>query len=488
MKNKYFTLLCLIGLVVIGCKNDDDLLVNPNIPVPDGEANVSVQDFMYRAMNTWYFWKADVPDLADDRFTSSEEYTSFLESEENPSDFFDELLFSEDRFSRSSDDYKTWTNALSGISKSNGLEFGLVRLNQSDTIFGIVRYIIPNSDASTKAISRGDIFMGVNGTTLNDDNYVDLLFGDADSYTLNMATIENNELMANDIEINLTKNDGLVEDPIFLDKIFEINGKKIGYLVYNSFTDEYDEDLNEVFGRFVAGQVEELVLDLRYNSGGDVNTSRLLSSMIHGLHTDKVFLTQRWNAQWQAFFGEDLVDYFADKTRAGTQLNTLNLSKVYVLATYGSASASELLINCLTPHMEVIHIGDETRGKNEFSLTFVDDLESPTYPYLFLRSREDKINPSNSWALQPLCGRNENADGFSDYTSGLVPDIELQEDLSNYGVLGDQNEPLLARAIQEITSATGKRSFEVQMPTNLISDSKMFSPLGDRMFITNLNE
>ncbi|MBM1107577.1 carboxyl-terminal protease [Aurantibacter crassamenti] len=483
--NKYVLLFILSGIMLGGCKNDDAIMINPNIPSPDPSANVVVQDFMYRAMNTWYFWQKDKADLADDRFSNTEDYTTFLASETDPSAFFEKLKVSEDRFSRSSDDYKTWTNALAGISKSNGLEFGLVRLNQSDSIFGIVRYIIPNSNASTKSIKRGDIFMGVNGQVLTDDNYINLLFGDSDTYTLNMADIEDNKLTANDIEVSLTKEEGLAENPIFLDKIFEIGGKKIGYLVYNAFTDEYDEELNQVFGRFVAGQVDELVLDLRYNSGGDVNSARLLSSMIHGLHTDKVFLTQRWNAKWQAFFGEELTDNFADKTKAGTQLNTLNLSKVYIIATYGSASASELVINSLRPHMEVIHIGEKTRGKNEFSLTFVDDPQSPSYPYLFSRGREDKINPSNKWAIQPLCGRNENADGFSDYTSGLIPDELLQEDLANYDVLGDQFEPLLAKAIEDITGTTGKRSFEVKMPANLITDSKMFAPLEDRMFVSN---
>jgi len=229
-----------------------------------------------------------------------------------------------------------------------------------------------------------------------------------------------------------------------------------------------------------------MVLDFRYNPGGSVNSARLVSSMIYGLHTDKVFLRQRWNAKWQESFGdEQLTDYFADKTTEGSPVNTLNLSKVYILATNNSASASELVINSLRPYVEVVHIGDVTRGKNEFSLTLVDDPESPNFPYLFSRSREDKINLNNKWALQPLCGRNENADGFSDFTAGHVPDLALKEDLANLGVLGDQTEPLLARAIQDITSSSGKTDFTVRMPANIISSSKMHAPLGDRMFNSN---
>ncbi len=484
---KYFLLLIATGLLVGGCKNDDNGGVDPNIPNPDPGAAVATQDFMYRAMNSWYFWQADVPDLADDRFSNSEDYTAFLASESDPGKFFDDkLLFTEDRFSFYSDDYKELTQQLSGISKSHGMEFGLVRFSGSDDIFGYVWYIVPGSDAATKDISRGEIFTGVNGQTLNLTNYTTLLFGDLDTFTLNMADIVGDEVTPNDKEVVLTKQEGLMENPVFLDKIFEIGGKKIGYLVYNGFTNEYDEQLNEAFGRFVAGGVNELVLDFRYNPGGSVNSARLISSMVYGTHTNDIFLRQRWNDKWQAKFGEDqLVDKFADKTEAGTAVNTLNLNKVYILATNSSASASELVINSLRPYVEVVHIGEATRGKNEFSLTMVDDSGSPDFPYLYTPSREDKINPNNKWAIQPLCGRNENADGFSDYTDGLVPDIELQEDLANLGVLGDQNEPLLARAIQEINGASGKRDFSVRMPAKMMTNTKMFKPLKDNMYIEN---
>src|SRR5690606_6144418 len=115
-----------------------------------------------------------------------------------------------------------------------------------------------------------------------------------------------------------------------------------------------------------------------------------------------------------------LTDYFADKTGSGTALNSLNLNRVFVLATTGSASASESEMNGLAPYVDVIHIGKTTRGKNEFSITLVDD---PEGSFIYDEDREQFINKKNSWGLQPLVGRNENADGFYDYTTGLVPQI-----------------------------------------------------------------
>ncbi len=483
---KYLLLFLSIGLFVTSCKKSDDDLTPPDGIDPDPTADVQVQDFMWKAMNFWYFWQAEVPNLADDRFPNTNEgvaaYTEFLASETDPGVFFDDmLLFSEDRFSFYSDDYKELTQAFAGISKSNGLEFGLVRFSDNNDIFGYVRYIVPNSDAATKDIERGELFTGVDGQTLTIDNYTDLLFGASDTYTLNMADIANDVVTPNDKEVVLTKQDGLVENPVFLSKTFDINGENIGYLVYNGFTNEFDEDLNTAFGEFKAAGVTNLVLDLRYNPGGSVNSARLLSSMVYGTNTDELFLRQRWNAKIQGQLSDSqLEDYFADETSDGTALNTLNLTKVYVLATNSSASASELVINGLAPYVDVVHIGETTRGKNEFSITMVDDFDGS---YIYNPEREANINPDNQWAIQPLVGRNENADGFFDYTSGLAPDIELEEDLANLGVWGDQNEPMLARAIQEITGATGKRSFEVQMPADVMTDSKMFTIMKDNMIL-----
>ncbi|MFK5973851.1 MAG: S41 family peptidase [Flavobacteriaceae bacterium] len=485
---KYLLLFLAMGLSFTACKKSDDGFTSPDPPNPDPGADVIVQDFMWSAMNLWYFWQADVPDLADTKFPNTTEgskaYTSFLLSESDPSTFYNKkLLFNEDRFSFYSEDYKELTQLFAGISKSNGVEFGLIRLSGSDDIFGFVRYIIPGSDAVNKNISRGELFNGVNGQTLTLSNFVDLLFGESDTYTLNMANFVNGAITSSDKDVTLTKMPGLVENPVFLDKTFTIDGKKIGYLVYNVFTNEFDEDLNNVFGRFKSEGVTELVLDMRYNPGGSVNTARLLSSMIYGTDTDEVFLKAKYNTKYQSYLNTNNVDvkrYFADKTDKNTPINTLNLTKIYVLALGSSASASELVMNGLAPYVNIVHIGEATRGKNEFSTTLVDD---PDNSYLYSAARENRINSKNIWAIQPLIGRNENADGFSDYTDGLIPNIELKEDLANLGVLGDLNEPLLARAIQEITGTSAKMDFTVQIPAEVMTSSKMFTPLKDNMYI-----
>ena len=479
MKKFLLLFLAITGLF-ISCNNDDDGLVpNPDNPNPTLEADA--QDFMWKALNLWYFWQSDVPDLADDRFTGDEDYTEYLISTPDPALFFEQLLFSEDRFSWAVSDYTELVSFLSGVTKSNGLDFTLFTIVDSDELFGVVNYVLPNSDAASKDISRGEIFVGVNGSTLTLSNYEELLFGESDTYTLNMADAAQGVITPNDKEVTLTKEEGFQENPIFINKTFDINGQKIGYLMYNRFLNEFDEQLNNAFGQLQADGVTDLVLDLRYNPGGSVNTSRLLSSMIFSTNTNLVYIRDRWNDKLQDQLGG--TDYFASTTGSGSPINSLNLNRVYILTTRGTASSSELVINGLNPYIDVFLIGRTTRGKNEFSLTMVDDPNNEGAPYVYTPSRENQINPNNKWGMQPLLGRNENSVGFLDYTDGFAPDIDLQEDLENYGVLGEMDEPLLARALEEITGISSKRDFTVKMAGKYISNSKMFDPLRDNMIM-----
>ncbi|QXP57876.1 carboxyl-terminal protease [Cellulophaga sp. HaHa_2_95] len=488
---KKFLLLFLgLGLFAVSCSDKDDEVVVTGPEIPDS-SELIVQDFMWKSMNLWYFWQDNVDNLSDTKFANTQDglnnYLTFLNSEANPTDFLkNKILFDADRFTYFSEDYKELTQSFEGISQSNGLEFGLGIISGTENVFGYVRYIIPNSNAATTTITRGDFFTGVDGQTLNLSNYVDLLFGDNSTYTLNMADYSDNTLTSTTEEITLTKEANFVENPVFLTKVITKSDKKIGYVVYNGFTANFDEELNSAFGDLKAQGITDLVLDLRYNPGGSVNSSIALSSMIYNTDTSKLFSKTIYNPKiTQAYVdaGYDLNNYFTNSTSGGNAINTLNLNKVYVIALYSSASASELVINGLAPYIDVIHVGDTTRGKNEFSTTLVDD---PDFNYTYRDTREGNINSNNSWAIQAIIGKSSNADDFSDYTSGLIPDIVLEEKIGNLGILGDENEPLLARALQEITGVSSKRDFSQGIPIHEISNSKMFTPLKDNMYVTGL--
>ena len=172
---KIFLFLTGFMLVFTSCSDNDD-----DVIAVSGE--LEVQDFIWKSMNYWYFWQADVPDLADNRFPTNEEYESFLSGFSSPESLYFNMCNEHvnvvgpsaaiDRFSFITDDYVELLNSQQGVFKSNGVEFGLGRISGTNNIFGYVRYIIPGSDAATKNIQRGDAFVGVDGQTLNIDNYV----------------------------------------------------------------------------------------------------------------------------------------------------------------------------------------------------------------------------------------------------------------------------------------------------------------------------
>ena len=468
---KYLVSFLAIGLLFVSCTNDDDTEVdtdNTENPIDDVavRADFPVQNFMWQTMNAFYFWQASVPVLADDNFSTEEDYVQYLSENNNPSDFFfDKLLFSEDRFSFLSDDYRDLTSQLQGVSLSNGLEFQLYLFQGSDDVYGVVTYVALNSDASTKNIKRGDFFIGVDGQRLNRDNFGDLLFGSNTNYTLTMATLSDNSISENEEFVELTKVENFAESPILVSTVIEDSGKKIGYLMYNSFVATYDDELNDVFGEFKAANVDELVLDFRYNGGGRVSSAVQIASSVYDTNTNNLFLKARYNDKIQSTFEPgDGETFFSSSTISGNPINSLNLERVFVITTESTASASELVINGLEPYLDVVQVGATTVGKNEFSNTFVDDIGNS---YFYNPDREDQINPDNQWAIQPLLGRNENADGFSDYTAGLNPDFELEEDIANLGILGDPSEPLLALAIGRIT---GGASAKLSIQPSLTAD------------------
>ena len=471
----FFILLLLLLVTAQACQKDqDDTIVGSS----SSTANLEVQNFIWKGLNQYYLWQTDVANLADNRFANQAALDAFLTNYKVPQDLFDALRVSPtiDRFSWMVDDYVTLEQSLQGISKNNGVEFGLsYKPNSTTEVFGYVRYIIPGSDASTKDIRRGEIFTAVNGTPLTTTNYQSLLFGTNDNYTLNMADYNGTTFSSNGKTVQLTKTT-LSENPILIKNVITVGAKKIGYLMYNGFYADFDSQLNAAFGDFKTQGITDLVLDLRYNSGGSVRTATYLASMITGQFTGKVFAKQQWNTKINSYFETNdpngLRNFFTDKI-GSTPINSVNMSKVYILTTKSSASASELVINGLKPHINVVQIGDVTTGKNVGSVTLYD---SPDFS-------ATNRNPKHKYAMQPIVLKIVNSDGFGDYFNGLTPTHELKETISTFGVLGDVNEPLLKLAIAKITG-TGKMTTQsTGTQFNFFRDSKSMNPFGNQMYL-----
>ncbi len=456
---KYFkspVLLLIISLLMVSCFDDSD---------DNGLSANEINDFVWKGMNVFYLYKENSPNLSndkfninaiDDRYGSTAAYTDYLSDFFSPEDLFESLIYERetvDRFSWIDDNYFELEQKLSGISLTNGMEYNLFRYpDNSNNVFGIVTHVLPNTNAESQGVLRGDIFYAIDDTQLTTSNFSTLLSQDNYSIALGnydtKGTTENNDDTIN--PINETKTlikAQYTENPIYIDNILNVSGKNIGYLMYNAFNGSSSE-LNTVFANFKSNNIEELVIDLRYNRGGRVNKTILLASLITGQFTNDVFALEEWNDEFQEAIENEnpelLINRFINN-EDGMTLNSLNLSKVYILTSKTSASASELVINCLDPYINVIQIGTNTAGKYQASTTVYD---SDNF------GREG-ANPNHTYAMQPLIYKSSNANGVTDYFDGLIPDIELGEQLNNMGVLGDVNERLLAAAIDNILG-TGK--------------------------------
>jgi C-terminal processing protease CtpA/Prc len=431
-------------------------------------------------MNLYYLWQEDVPDLSDSRFDNQQDLNGFLSDYSNPIDLFQHLRTDPtvDRFSAIFSDYTVLEGVLTGTAKNNGVDFALRYKQGSATdLFGYVRYILPGSDAATKDIARGDIFYAVNGTPLTVDNYQSLL--SPDSYTLNMADYDNGNITPNGQSVTLTKTP-YAENPIYKTAVIETAGHTVGYLMYNGFYAAYDGQLNAAFGQFAAAGVTDFVLDLRYNSGGSVQTATYLASMITGQFNGQVFASERWNDKAQAYYESQnpaaLVNKFTNTLSDGAAINHLNLGRVFILTSRSTASASELVINGLAPYLGVVQIGDNTTGKNVGSVTLYDSENFGP----------EGRNPTHRYAMQPIVLKVVNSEGFGEYQqNGLAPDYELQEDLANMGVIGDPSEPMLATAVSQITG-TGRRYRSPERGSRHFADLKSLNGLQNQMYIDKL--
>ena len=476
MKNiiKVSTLFILMLTATISCTDYDDEIQSP------------VQNFIWKGLNLYYLYQPQVPDLSDDKFSTQKNLDDFLSSKGSPENLFASLIYDRqntDKYSVLFSNYVELEQILSGNAKSNGLEIGRTYKNTtSNEVFGFIKYVMPNSDASTKPIQRGTIFYGVNGVAMSQDritrqnNFSSALNGD--TYTLDLADYDNGNITPNGQSITFTKTD-YSENPVFYKNVYTVGPKKIGYLVYNGFYSNYETELNNAFAYFKGEAVTDFVLDLRYNSGGSIDTATKLGSMITGQFTGQVFSYQQWNTKIQPqFSASELQNLFVNTTRNGAPLNSINMTKVYILTTSRTASASELVINCLKPYMTVVQIGVTTTGKNVGSITMYD---SPNFA-------KKGANPNHKYAMQPIVLKTVNKTGFGDYATGIVPESSnvLAENYGNLGQLGDLNEPLLAKAVNLATSRIGNQNQNYKIYNEVLD--KSVRDLDSEMYLDNYPE
>lgn len=454
-KYRYLVLFTLLIGFTIGCNKKNEIHTYSNIDNP-------INNFVWKAMNSWYNWQPNVPALADSKDDNNQSYASYLNSYSTPESLFNSLLYdagNTDRFSWFIEDYVEQQKQFQGISLSFGFRLQGVSINANGDVILYVRYVSDNSPAFDAGIKRGDIINAIDGVVLNETNYNNTVSKLSNSsVTLSFVT-ENNGTLTSAGDKTITAVE-VSDNPVYLTKVFDnINGRKVGYLVYNGFRSSYNDELNAAFAEFKAAGVNEFILDLRLNGGGSVATSSYLASMIDGststndTFADLKFNSKHTNENSTYTFQVTQNDYDASGAKTGEEtINKLDgITRLYVLTSGSTASASEMIINGLKPYMAVKVIGTTTYGKNVGSITLYD---SPSSDF----TSQSSANTSHKKAMQPIVFQIFNKLGESNYTQGFTPDIEVVEYQywNNILPFGDENEVVLKAALDDIRGITAR--------------------------------
>ena len=453
MKLKYLFNALFLTLVFISCSRDENN-DSGSTTKPD-----EINNFVWKAMNSWYYWQPNVPNLADSFDDNQTTYANFLNGK-TPDKLFYSLLYQRgaiDRFSWIENNNEVvYSSKIAEVEKSGGFDIGIYpKDNTNTTAVALVNYVVPNSPAALAGLKRGDVITKVNGSPLTLNNS-DLLYNNQVTVTL-AATVQLTSagLITTDktSSISITQAD-IDENPIAYYEKKVYGTKNIGYLVFNAFKADYNDELNAAFAQMKADGINELVLDLRYNGGGSLETAVALAGMINGNYSGSPYVFLDFNNKHNS---EDGFDYLSNQMntyslvnnrpeKSGTQtINSLNLTKVYVLVNFQTASASELTVQCLKKYVNVVTIGYDTVGKFVGSITLYD---SPAQDYTSYTNRNTKHN----WQLQPITFSYYNKDKDVN-PEFITPNYEVNpySIFNNLTAFGDVRDPFLKKALELIT-------------------------------------
>ena len=406
---KIWTLLLAVLAFGAACNPDEE-----EIPTVSEEDRIKLA--VFEVMKDWYYWTNELP-------------TSI-----NPNDFatrqdlLDALRFRPlDRFTFFTTPQARANQIVGNVSGVHGIR---IAFNQEERLF--LASVTRTGPAGADGWQRGWEIIEVNGRTIPS------LRNPNGSFTIDLGP---NEVgVTNTFKFRLPDGSettrtipkaAFIANSVAHEQVFEMGGKRIGYWVYENFratagtTPSRSLEVEESFGRFQAANINELIIDLRYNRGGLVSVAeQILNYLAPTAANGQVMYTYRWNP-----------NQFQRSTSTNFNKNgSLNLNRVVFITSRSSASASELAINSLRPFMDVVIIGDNTFGKPVGSIGV---------------SPFNRVLSANDIELELITFSIANARGEADYFEGFEPNVFVGDDLARNW--GDPNEWRLAAALSFVT-------------------------------------
>ncbi len=403
-------------------------------------------------MKVYYFWYDQIPDVSFNYKTDIY-------------DFFDSMLVSNDRWS--------WMiDGPSYIADETGISYGTfgASMSQLSDYSIAVRYVYPDGPFAKAGVRRGWVMDSLDGKSvlgywLHTQKMVEKL----NEILFSPSSTESHSFVFKDTEggdheCEITAAETLVTRPCLEKKIFTAEdypglNEPVGYFHYLSFKADNDAngksmlaDIAEPMEYFALNGVKTLIVDLRYNGGGDSRASDTLVSYLAPASADgQVYVHRTHNNK---------LSVYNTKQTVHIAQNSPGFEHLYFITGSGSASASEMVLNGLKPIADVHHVGQVTYGK-------------PNGMYVFTYPESPKSDYSDlEYVFLPICFYNNNGNGDYIPDTGLVPDEEIKDDLLHDFGPEEEN---IAACLYHIVNGTypEKAAAEAQAVTKASGESPL---------------
>ncbi len=452
MKHFIKIVFLVLALCAVSCQNDDAPAIY------EQGSNEDTNQWIYQQMKRYYYWNEGIGGQGD------------LSAE--PKRYFAGLLNAADRFS-----YAYTSSIQETLPKSVAGKYGfdVSFVTYQEQVFGVILYVLSGSPAERSGLKRGQLITAIGGKPLYYENYEKLYDSllESEAVILQLTDFSEEEGFSNMRQVTVSQGFTLLQ-PVY-NKVIQQQSRQIGYIAIPHFDVGLAQSLLNVFQGFKNQSVTDVIVDLRYNGGGDISSAAALSILLApGIQSTNQFIKFKGNRN-----GGEVNQSFKE----ALEMNEANVSfdalrnanplvqKVYILCGSHTASASEIIINNLKPFMEVITIGERTVGKDVASFAITDD----------------RITGQPGWVLYPAIYKIFNALGEGSYSEGILPSSEVDElqKLQIYP-LGDIREVLLNQALVSIrgtgdnaggrtTQSLIKKHYGSQGDPIILKGSKLFT-------------
>jgi C-terminal processing protease CtpA/Prc len=452
--NKHFTLTMKMAMVGVlcsaifsACRKDSNKVDNTT---PTSSTVTTDEDslkfLMYRIMQVTYvdggrnkttdlptyLWYNQVPQLdpSSSNYATAEDLLNTMKtySKNASGTALDRYSFLDRTGSLSSSLQNGMSETFNKISATGnyGMEVSYASDNTRSYLY--IVYADKNSPAGKKGLNRGDEIIAVNGDT-------NISYDGANGP--NVSKVTNAIYYSDAVTLRVKKavtgteatyslaSGAFTINPVLFDTTYTVNNQKVGYFVFYTFTNTYNTQgaatltktaLDALFTKFKAAGITNLIVDLRYNQGGSVTTAEYLDSAIAPASAaGKTMYYYQYNDKLTADLGGTGLDPFV-KFPAST--GGLALNNVFFITGSHTASASELTLNNLLPHMSVKLVGDTTYGKPVGFISFNISKYDETHTKKYLAD------------LYAINFATENANHVGGYYTGIAPD-QLADDFIN---------------------------------------------------------